>query len=826
MKSKFKAFAALFVLSVVCTSTHAFIPGYPLAIVPGEYHEKMVAEALDKIYEEYGYGSNGIVYTNTMKTAVKTIAKANSQVDYDNRSGKAIWHCDGEQLTGCSNNVKEETVKGIGEILSDKTDNARNTIGGATHTLQDFYAHSNWAELYGSAASDEMGYGHISNVAEPDEDTCEYEYIHPLTPPITACSLMNSNNIITTKLTSGYFKGTSVIPDGVKKCFHGGFLDGFGVEGINKDASVCSFTVLGIGVVISPHSNLHKTAASAAKLATVKYFRNIRNALTAKEGEFDGDNAFRKFLGFGGTAVGFIINAAEEMEEIKAIVAQMVQSRIGTDEEPSLYVLSAVNNSSIPEHLVFTHSNVFLDALSNLHAEHSEEIGADCPELSGLSIYKAVLSLMPGSTLFIYANALVKNKEEAKAASMLANKKNIKINSILSGQCSRNDLNYFEISDITGGQVFVIDKSEAEKLAELSNILINNYYVELANIYDKSTSKNIKSYEFKVDSKTDKISITVSIIDGNATAFVIRPDGSIVKTNEFNVQHTLLSSVMVYDIKNPDIGTWKVDIEGNSEFIINVAGNSPLSFDNFKFVEYSGRTEYGSLFEIDSFPVAGTVSAAEATVSDTISDVRFELKSRNGDLLETLTFNAADQYLNTKTIFLKEDFVIPNEDFVVYAIGKDENGIEFQRALPQTIAPQTMGIMIPAHQDIPLDINTIYTFRVTNYAENGTFNFTAIDDKGYIVEIKPAAAIIDKDGYADINVTLNPGNNKTTIGDKNILTFLAYDTNNTKSQNYAIVESIVVNNIFSQNSTATTETVTDKNSDIYKLWLNKEIEGQ
>jgi hypothetical protein len=360
----------------------------------------------------------------------------------------------------------------------------------------------------------------------------------------------------------------------------------------------------------------------------------------------------------------------------------------------------------------------------------------------------------------------------------------------------------------------------------LSDILINNYYVKLASIEDKSTSGDVKSYEFKVDSKTDKISISISITDGNAVASIIRPDGSIIKINESNVRHTLLSSVIVYDVNNPDIGTWRVGIKGDSTFAINIAGNSPLSFDNFKFTEYS--TEYGSLFETDSFPVAGTVFAVEAAVSDITSDVRFELKSRSGDLLETLTFNTTDNHFETKTIFLKEDFIVPHEDFVVYAVGKDENGIEFQRALPQKITPQTISIITPPSQDIPLDTNTTYTFHVTNHAEYETFNFMAIDSKGYAADIEPHAAAIDKDGYVDVNVTVNPGHNKTTIGDKSILTFLAYNANDTRSQNYAIVESITVNNVsyqeLPQNSTDAVEIVIDKNSDIHELWLNKETE--
>ncbi|MDR2636218.1 MAG: hypothetical protein LBC08_05255, partial [Campylobacteraceae bacterium] len=703
------------VAAAICTNVNAFVPRY--MFVPGEYHEKMVAEVLDKIYEEYRHGA----YTSAMKTAVRAIAKANSQVDADDRSGKAIWHCDGEQLTQCSNNVKDETIKGIGEMLLGKIDDARYTIGGATHTLQDFYAHSNWVELYGAVASDEMGYGPISNVAEPYEDTCEYVHIHPLTSSAKACALMNKNNIITTKLTSGYYKGTSEIPEGVKKCFHGGFLDGYGLEGINKDASVCSFGAFGIGLVISPHNTFHAEAAIAAKIATVNYFHNIKDTLIAKEGEVNGDSAFRKFLGLGGATVGFIISAsanmAEEIDGVKTAVAQVVQSKIGTDEEPPLYVISTANNPSIPEHSVLTRSNAFFNVLSNLHAK--KDSGVECPELSGLNIYKTVLSLTSGSTLFVYTDASMKDIDDAKAASILANRNHININSVLSGQCSFDDSSYSEISGATGGQTFIINKSEAGQLARLSDILTSNHHVQIANIDGEDTN----SYEFKVDSKTDKLSVSVSITDGNAAVLLIRPDGSIVKADELDSEQTVLSSAAVYDIRNPDIGTWKIDVKGSSKFTISAAGNSSLSFDDFKFIE----PRHESFFETDGFPVAGTTSAVEAALYGTVSDVRLELVSNNGSLIESLTINATAKRSKTETIFFKDDFLVPNEDFTVYAVGKDENGAEFQRVLSHKITPQTVSVTAPSNTNIPLNTDTVYTFRVTNHAELETFNFSATD---------------------------------------------------------------------------------------------------
>jgi hypothetical protein len=755
MNSKSKIIVVLFALLAACVSIDAFPPNYISTIViPGHHHQKITAEALGEVYAEYGYGNYTAPYTKNMKSAIRSISKANAKVDFDKRSKDAIWHCIGEQLTPCSNLVKDRTEYGVSKILSGSTDDVHDIIGAVTHTLQDFYAHSNWVELYGAVVNDEMGYGPISNVAEPYEDTCEQVDIPLFTSAKDACALMDDNNIITTKLTSAYYKDTIMPPAGVKKCFHGGSFDGLGKDGINKDSSVCSLTIsriLNIGIVLSPHNRFHEPAVEAARAATVKYFRNIRDTLLAKQGDTEGDIAFRRFLGFG-AAAKFSINVMENATK---------------DEDAPL--------ASKP--------------LFNMRARYSD-ISTDCPELSGFDIYKTVSSLPAESNLFIYTDASIKDKEMAKSAAILANQKNIKINNALIGQCSLGDLGYFEISDMTGGQVFILNKNEVEKLTELSDIAASDYYVEFANINDHTTSNETKSYDFKVDSKTDRLSVSVSITSGNAEVLLTQPNGSIVETDDLNVKRTVLSSAVIYDIKNPDIGTWEVEISGQSEFTLNSAGSSPLSFDSFKFVEYD--VKYGGFYEMDGFPIAKSVSAIEAVLSDVVSDVRFELRSKNGKSLENLTLDAVDKYENIKTVFLKEDFTVPSEEFVVYAFGKDENGAEFQRVLPQKITPKTLSVATLSNKEMPQESDTVYTFRVTNHADNETFNFRAADNQGYIVSVKPSFAVIDKDGFIDVDVTVNPKNDESIAGEKNVLTFLAYGAKDKKSGNYAVVESSIV----------------------------------
>jgi hypothetical protein len=141
-------------------------------------------EALDEIYAVYGYGpkaQNGIAYTVAIKKIRDgVIPEQNAIVDHDNRKEKAEPHCDGELLSECNRLVINAARDGVNYIISGDLEKARISIGGATHTLQDFYAHSNWTESRGAAVNPYMGFSEFpaGAIALPSEDTC----VHPNLP--------------------------------------------------------------------------------------------------------------------------------------------------------------------------------------------------------------------------------------------------------------------------------------------------------------------------------------------------------------------------------------------------------------------------------------------------------------------------------------------------------------------------------------------------------------------------------------------------------------------------------------------------------------------
>lgn len=155
--------------------------------------------------------------------AINEIAEADASVDshsffvphahFDNEQ----FHDASERLITLRQRAAEAARQGDGHT-------ARLLLGQALHTLQDFYAHSNWVELGNVTINRNLGIFVLDNPS-PNAATC------PDNPSV----------LRTTELTSGYFDLFSIffgsilgspcghIPDG--KCAHGGFR----CPGINKD---------------------------------------------------------------------------------------------------------------------------------------------------------------------------------------------------------------------------------------------------------------------------------------------------------------------------------------------------------------------------------------------------------------------------------------------------------------------------------------------------------------------------------------------------------------------------------------------------------------
>lgn len=759
-----KQLASVALAGTLFQTAYAFVPSVGLgAITPGESHAALTKTALQLAYDELAITT----ITKSMKNARQTILDANASVDEDFAAHTAR-HCDAENFNSCNSVIDSEVSDVVTQLKADNAEAARQAFGRALHTLQDFYSHSNWVELGNATVHPEIGKpGSVSNVAPPGTNTCIEA------PAGQSCF---KANLITSFLTSGYYSDQDRIKP-IGKCRHGGFFDkspGFG--GINKDMSSCTGTVAA-GIFDAPHNDNHPEAAALAAQASFEVLKEIRSKVTDRE--------YKNLLGIGPT-LGFAIDTTGSMGSVIAGVRSasisIVNARLDTDQEPSKYVLMPFNDPSVGPLTVTDDATTFKSALGSLFASG----GGDCPELSMTGAFRALSASDDGGELYLFTDASAKDAGLASSVLSLAASKKSKLFFSLFGSCSPYDPAYFFLANNTGGQVFILDRSEAGQVAEFADLVSRSDSVDILSIGD-TLSASPKTHRFHLDSQVSRLTVSIAVT-GSALLSVIRPDGSIVADGDPGVRRVPLSSALIYSIDAPQIGEWQISAEGAGDFSILVNGQSTLSLDEFRFVETRGRAGHQGAFPISGLPPVGKSINAFADFTGEARNVVFEFRHRSGEVISRFSLTNNDP---AEPTVQTGEVVVPRSAFVVYALGDDIGGTRFQRLLSSTFIPQEISVVAPSPVNLPRGQLTTYLFKVQNDGPADSFRFTALDDKRFVATISPSTAALATGSSATVRVDVLPPSG-TPIGTISTLTFTAESTTRTDVRNFAVLSSQVI----------------------------------
>jgi hypothetical protein len=775
-------------------STRAFFPTNVRTIggLAGISHEKITDDAITEIDREF-FGINSL--TSSMQAAIAKIARANEDVDDDQKT--AAKHFDGEsfpegqaRLINLRNGIIMSLQKG-------DVEGARIQLGSALHTIQDFYSHSNWVELGNTVPHPGLGRpGNALNRLPPTTKTCKLCTRVGTGRFLQACRNCDSN-LITNGLTSGYYGGEDppfdVKPPG--KCSHGGFLDTSvaGYQGINKDSRFCTITVVIAPLSISPHYRWHEAAVRLAKDATKQFIRDIRAApgvtplnLKALLGAGSGTLAFViDTTGNGaGSTLGNSIDTTQGMgpiiDAVREQAIQIVNARLGTDEEPSQYVLVPFNDPGVGPVTVTTDANVFKNALNALSAHG----GDDCPELSQAGMLEALAASDEGGELFMFTDASSKDSALAGTVTSLATSKDIRIYPILFGTCSSSiDPSYIREANDSGGQVFSLSSSEAGGITQLADFMVRSNAVNLLLINDTFNGIS-RTYTVPVDSTMTRIIFSIS---GTTSVVVRRPTGAVVQASDPDVRLLSLSSGTIYSIINPAVGEWNVGVNGTGEVSVEVSGESSLDLSSFNFVELGGGGAHQGFFPIEGLPLAGQEGEVDAVMSGNFTSAEFTFRSKTGAVLQTLALSPVPE----TTDEFSGQVTPPASSFRVYVTGQDITGANYQRLFSASIRPQTVKIDAPRSQDLRPGESLTYTFTVTNLGAPDTFSFTGRDDQEYLTVISPTVFSLNTGESGEVTVQLQPALTATP-GTSDTLTVNVVSTGAMEASNFAVVTSIVM----------------------------------
>ncbi|KAM9476622.1 von Willebrand factor A domain-containing protein 7 [Clarias gariepinus] len=668
-------------------------------------------------------------------------------------------------------------TRGISSIKASIRNNnlqaAREMLGRVLHILQDFYSHSNWVELGNKNIYINLIFPHltIDNVADKATPTCNDcasgTCANPLLPSI----------IKEKKLTSGYVNMFSPTkPTG--KCSHGGAGDLSSTQtprgGISKDERK------------THNAALHDTAVALATDATLDLLEDIRGAV--------GDNSFLRMVGIDRTAVlCFVIDTtgsmSDDIAEAKRVAYEIIDSKKGTQDEPSEYILVPFNDPSFGPLLKTTNPDDMKAEISKLGAAG----GGDEPEmcLSGLQL--ALTGAPPFSQIFVFTDATAKDmhlystisaliRSTKSTVSFFMTKKSRSARSVRASAPTGFQV-YYDLALASGGQAIEVTKAQ---LPSATEIILDTSTSALVTVLQRARSPGrVENITFLLDASLSNITVYVT---GNNLKFTLRSPSGVSQSNTANngplaTIQTVgnLQRLRLDSLNEP--GMWSINMESTEAYNLKVTGQSPITFI-YNFVEEFAGIHPG-VSVIDGQPPKGlpakllmTVTGQKGAAALKLQEVTLVDVSNDNVVYGTIEEMSGGNYLVTMDR-------VPDGEFVVMMKGKDTTtSSDFQR---QTTTQMSLsyvivkaiadGAMVPGK-----DFKVSYT--VSTNGTGGAFKITAKNDKNFPLTYDGSLTVITG-GNATASVTVKSPVS-TASGSDVTLTILAEGPGGADS-NYAVI---------------------------------------
>ncbi|KAL7389865.1 hypothetical protein ABVT39_011242 [Epinephelus coioides] len=696
---------------------------------------------------------------------IQLIQSKNKQVDLTLFS-KAQYHMDNEQILEGRKIITDGLAAVKASNREQNFEAAREKLGQILHPLQDFYSHSNWVEMGNKLPNSNLirSDTSVGNIAAESRATCRN------------CNGDDcTNNILEDILremiiTSGYFNFvpfSSSKPKG--KCSHGGFLDRTSniepIGGINKDT------------LDSSHGHLHMDAANVAIAATSELLEDIRGAA--------GDKPFLQMMGISrgsSKALCFVIDTTGSMSDdiaaVRTVTSDIIDRKVGTQDEPSLYILVPFNDPDFGPLTRTTDPEVFRNAINSLTATG----GGDFPEMSLSGLQLALTGAPPSSEIFLFTDAAAKDAHLRSTVLALIEQTKTVVNFMITAvlgfrrrrqsddslqqqqqqqqqqplsRMVRSDAQlYRDLAQASGGLAIEVSKSE---LLEATSIITQTSSSSLVTLLQAARNPGkAENFTFTVDESVKNLTVYIT---GNSVTFtLISPSG--VSQESTNTTGSLITaSQSVGNFKTlqlkQQVGLWEIQMVSTNPYILKVVGESPVDF-LFNFLEES-QGPFGGFDVVDNRPRAGVNGSLMVTVtgseSATVTEVILVESSGSGEVNGNVEAQGGGD-------FLAHFDRIPAEEFVVLVKGQSNNGssrmssTNFQRQSPTNIRASAVAVTSPDSESVLVPGTSLSVpFTVMTSGAGGTFSIQATNDQSFPSTF-PSSLMLETEGSANGTVNL------------------------------------------------------------------------
>ncbi|XP_066506099.1 von Willebrand factor A domain-containing protein 7-like [Hoplias malabaricus] len=791
------AFLLLFLYSLVVCS-QAFLPSFPLGDEDSRTHyditeEALLSVALDACREEaqavnrpfnppslmspeavltacLGASDDAEVSASVFTILLNEIISENSNVDRDQAFSSA--HHFNDEIFGAGRNVITQGLAIVrANLQQNNLEAARRALGAVTHTLQDFYSHSNWFELGNQGPNTNLLQPDIplQNVADSSTPTCknceEKECPNVILPEILSKDT----------LTSGYLL---TAPPG--KCNHGSRDRG----GISKD--------FGGGALAPDGTDPHLAAFNAAKQATVDLLQNIRIAFQ--------NRLFLRMLGINRSAVVcFVVDTTgsmtDDIVEVRRLIREIIDIKIGTPDEPSLYILVEFNDPKVGPVTTTTDPEEMKQKVDSIRVAG----GGDIPELSLSGLELALNTAPPFSSIFLFTDAPPKDKELLGTVTSLIQTTQSSVIFLLSESPIRhvrnpqntrrrravtnpNNVIYQQLAQASGGQAIEVTKNQ---LSQATAVVLDSITSSLVTLLQVDSTRP-DTFSFLVDPRVQNVTLYIT---GESVNFTMQNPAGVSQGNAAGSGP--LASVFpvgnLYRIplnEGNQMGRWQISISSPQAYSLKITGRSMLSFFS-RFVELFDGPHPG-FTEITARPPAGQNSTLLITVTGVqmLFEVRLGLVGVSGKVLR----NASVTRLREGT-YLASVPLLPNIPFTLLLSGQEMDGRSFQRQSTTQIQASQITVQVQRTVILPPGESTSVLFTVETQGIEGVIRIEARDDQRFVTSFTNSLNI-GPTGNATGSVTLLVPT-ETRSGSTSIITIRAESTPTSQS-NFALLRVSVI----------------------------------
>ncbi|XP_008295263.1 von Willebrand factor A domain-containing protein 7-like [Stegastes partitus] len=708
-------------------------------------------------------------------SALQEINMQNLLVDRDFSS--APHHFNSEAILEGRSLITEGMAAIKANIRKENFQAARETLGRVLHTLQDFYSHTNWVELgykepYVNLIRPDLP---LENLADKDTATCSD------CASGTCPNLILPNILKEKKLTSGYMGVfSSDKPKG--KCSHGGASDLTSTVAPRRGLSKDGRRFRG--------DKLHDDAANLAIAASLELLQDIRLAA--------GDNDFLRMMGIArSSVVCFVIDTTGSMKDdiaqARATVYEIIDSKKGTQDEPSEYILVPFNDPSFGPMIRTTDPDEMKDKISKLNITG----GGDTPEmcLSGLQL--ALTGAPSSSQIYVFTDAPPKDIELIGTifALMGSTKSTVTFFVTGAGRRRRRSLkpgsfsDYIELALASGGQAIQVSKRE---LPLATDIILDTSTSALVTVLQRARNPGKQeTFPFNLD-KTLR-NATIYITGTSITFTLTNPSGLTQNQNETSGRLATIQTVgnlwRIQINSARETGAWKIQINSNQPYTLKVTGQSTITF-SYNFVErfkgphpgyavLSGRPEAGQpvtlmvsvigrkgpLLPSVSEVGLARMSGPEAVTSGKMTDMG------SGDIL--VTFDT-----------------VPEGEFVVILKGTFHS--EFQRQSTTQMSVSKVNIQAVVSRTLEPGKAFQLPFSLMSQGSGGSYSIIARNDRDFPMSY-PKSLNLTTGVYANATLTITPPANTPSGTDTTLTIQAKWDRG--ADFNYAVLRLSVVTKI-------------------------------